>query len=564
MMRWMLALFLLGTLSACLDQQGVSVTQECEDSDSCKEAIVDPSTSYCVKHRLADKYNELDGNGSPGSPYIICTAAQFVDIGKNQGAWSKSFLLAQDIDLSQYYVDGGSHFQIGSCGQTSCRTFGAGHIQYSGTFDGAGYAIDNFRFDIESSESGAAMFGSLSSNAIVANVEIAGAQVSGKDTIGLVAGRNDGVINNVTITDGNLRVRHPNTVAENVGVVAGLNKGIVRNVEVNKVGQIIASANTDSPAVDVSFTNIGGIVGLNEQAGYVGYTTNTATLSINNAVALGGIAGKNSGFVTFSKNTASLGVASGNGNGGIVGIMSHFGQVTTSYNTALILTGSENTGGIVGEITFPTYGSITASEDEDRALVSDCYNTGEVRSTEDHVGGIVGFNRGLVRASYHATGDIRGEDYVGGIVGRNDFTIAQTFVHNANIDGDSLDGAIFGSSSTADKSDYVATAEEKGNGIVPRPIFEQSSVVLADATYPFNTFTNVSLNAGHEDGGIETNGVNDYFDLSFDLYSKTSTILCPNPAPAGISCETTTIKTVHWDFTNIWKRKTNAPPDLGF
>lgn len=565
MMRWFLSILLLGLLSACLDQSGVSVNQECEDADSCKEAIVDPSTSYCEKYLLADMYNELDGNGTPSSPYIICTAAQFVDIGKNQGAWSKSFLLAKDIDLAQYYIDGGTFFQIGSCGQTSCRTFGAGHIQYTGSFDGAGFSIENYHYEIESSESGAAMFGSIGSNAVIANVKIAGAKVYGKDTIGIVAGRNDGVITNVDVLSGDLRVRSPNTAAKNVGGMVGLNNGILRNVKVEKSG------NTILLDAGVTFENVGGVVGLNENAAYVGYATNASAVSQNTATGLGGLAGRNNGFITFSKNTGNITAnAASEGVGGLVGIMNHFGQVTTSYNSALISSGADKTGGIVGEITFPTYNSITASEDENRGLISDTYNIGAVQASGgDNVGGVVGYNRGVIRSSYHANADVSGMSYVGGIAGRNDYSIVQSFVHNASVTAAvSLGGVIFGSSSTADKNDYVATDEEKGKGIVPRPTFEQDSVDLDSASHPFNTFTNVTLTSagadGQHDGGIETNNVNDYFDLSFELYSRTSTVTCPDPVPAGLTCETTTIKTIHWDFTNIWKRKTSATPNLGF
>ena len=301
------------------------------------------------------------------------------------------------------------------------------------------------------------MFGSIGSSGVIANLKIGGAKVYGKDTIGIISGRNDGLINNVQVLSGDLQVRSPNISAENVGGAVGVNYGVIRNVSVEKSGATIKLDNS------VTFNNIGGLVGLNENAGYVGYSVNDSLLSQKIAVGLGGVVGRNNGFVTFSKNLGSITAdTSSAGVGGIAGIMNHLGQVTTSFNSASIISGANETGGIVGEITFPTYNSISASESENRGLVSDTYNIGTIQvSSGENVGGIVGFNRGVIRSSYHANADISGDSFVGGIAGRNDFSIVQSFVHNSAITSNSLAGVIFGSSSTVDKNDYIPTDEEK-------------------------------------------------------------------------------------------------------
>lgn len=564
MIRTYLILFALTVLASCIEQEGVSVSQECGDADSCKQAIVDPSTAYCVKNRLADRYDELDGNGTPGSPYIICTPAQFVDLGKRDSGWSKSFLLAQDIDLQKYYDDGGAYFQIGSCGQTTCQDFGPGHTQYTGTFDGAGYSIDGFEFSIETTEAGAAMFGSIGSSGVVANIVIGGAVVEGNDAMGVIAGRNDGVISNVKVNDSEVQIKASNTTPENVGGAVGLNRGVMRFVEVQHTDPTII--NDDA----VTFTHVGGVVGLNELDAFIGDVVNNSPITLKTANDVGGIIGLNRGILTLSKNSKQMIITVGDGVGGLVGEMSHFGQVSKCYNTALISAGATNLGGLVGEISFPSYGDLQATELESRGLVINSYNVGDVAGAtdKDNVGGIVGNNRGYIQTSYFK-GNVTGDSYVGGIAGKNDYILSQNFVHAVRIKGEisTVAGCIFGGSSAA-AANFVATNEEKANGINPKPIFQQTTETLDSAVYPFNVLTDCDNATGgngkHDHGGVEGNGIADYFNLSFELFSDSYLVTCPNPLPPNTDCNPTTQNIIHWDFSGVWKRRSGNTPDLGF
>lgn len=552
----LLATFLL--LNACIKQEGVTVSQSCAEADNCKAAIFDPTTSYCVKNRLAERYDELDGNGTPSNPYIICSTAQFIDLGKRNSGWSKSFLLAQDIDLNQYYIDGGEKFQIGSCGQTNCRDFGPGHIQYSGTFDGAGFTIAGFQYEIETSEAGASIFGSIGSAGVVANLEIVGASIEGNDAMAVVAGRNDGVVSNVKVLNSSVDLKPGNTTPENVAGVVGINRGVMRYIEVDKTSATIL----DDAAS--TFTNVGGVVGLNDNNAFLGNIVNKSRISLTNGNVVGGIAGYNNGTITLSKNIASIEITTGNSVGGLTGKMANLGQIAKSYNTGNTTGNITNHGGLVGEITFPTFGDIQASEEESRGIVINSYNIGNVSSTGDNVGGIIGHNRGQIQSSYFR-GLLSGGDYVGGIAGKNDFVISQNFVHGSTINGDtsSITGVIFGGSSAADAT-FIATDDEKGNGIDPSPIFQQNTETLSTVEHPWNAFSDIVATGIFSHAGVEGNGVGDYFNLNYELFSDSYLLTCPNPLPKNVTCSPTTQNVIHWDFSTIWIRKSGSTPELGF
>lgn len=548
--------------SSCLDQQGVNVTQTCAEADTCKDAIVDPTAAYCVKNRLADRYDELDGNGTVGNPFIICNPAQIVDMSQRSSSLSKSFRLAQDIDLAQYYIDGGDHFQIASCGQTTCVDFGPGHIQYNGTFDGAGYSILNFEYTIETSEAGASLFGSIGSSGVIANLNMVAPTIRGNHAMAALAGRNDGIIQNVKVNDGLVQIFGANDNVENIGGVVGLNRGVMRFVEVNKASAMINIVGKET-------TNIGGIVGLNAKDAFIGDAKNNSPILHDTAGVIGGIAGINKGTITKSKNLTDITFRDGNV-GGIAGEMHHFATVSRSYNVGDIqgIGTVDNVGGLVGIINFPQYGDINASEDESRGLIINSYNKGDViadvNSTD--IGGIVGHNLGAVQSSYN-TGDVNGGDNVGGIVGLNDYIIAQCFVHGIRVIGGTSRGIIFGDTSAV-AADNEPSDTEKGNGIDPAPIWSSVGVDLDTAESPFNTYSGMNLGTDcigcNSDGVVQGNGVGDFFDLSFELFSESYTVSCPSPLPPNTDCTPTTQKVIHWDFSSVWSRKFNTTPELGF
>ncbi len=92
--------------------------------------------------------------------------------------------------------------------------------------------------------------------------------------------------------------------------------------------------------------------------------------------------------------------------GGVAGYNDNGGTVINCYSEVALTSYLGNVGGVVG------YNAASAS-------VVNCYSTGTVTGIGDSdVGGVVGWNEGLLLNSYN-TGTVTGNDYVGGLVGGN-------------------------------------------------------------------------------------------------------------------------------------------------
>ena len=212
--------------------------------------------------------------------------------------------------------------------------------------------------------------------------------------------------------------------------VLGNIKGTIEGCKVT--GRSVSTVGT------VKVSSVGGIAAVNE--GTVTKCSNSASVTGNNALPIaqevslgsGGVVGSNKHLVEGCSNSGSV---TGNGlfTGGVVGYNTTNeetdGTISASYNTGTVK-GEQYVGGVVGN---------------NHTVVKDCYNTGEVTSTGDYAGGVVGRNtyyfyfidgspsyssmkewKGKISTSYN-TGTVSGGSYVGGVAGYNCVTIAQCF-----------------------------------------------------------------------------------------------------------------------------------------
>lgn len=213
---------------------------------------------------------------------------------------------------------------------------------FSGTFDGAGYEIENLK---------------ISTSAIWK---------------GALFGKNEGTIQN-------LKVRGEITGTGNgMGGIAAWNAGgIVENCE-----SAVTITNTRANA-----NNIGGVVGQNTLGGVVKNCvfsgSVTAATETSGGGQVGGIAGRNtSSFVSGCVNTGTVTGANNalpTNTGGIVGRWELSGAnsktaIYNCYNAGTISAGSSNAsvGGIVG------LGNATSSQSGSQFTLINCYNTGEI------------------------------------------------------------------------------------------------------------------------------------------------------------------------------------------
>ncbi len=217
-------------------------------------------------------------------------------------------------------------------------------------------------------------------------VMLHGARVAGSGDVGILAGENQGEIENVKV-EGAVYLRGVGT-QQSAGGLVGRSSGTITesyaraNVrgERGGVGGLVGSAtapisNSHATGVVTGTDNVGGLVGTFNVVGNQEIQNSSATGMVTGDNIVGGLVGN------------------------VVG-----GTISDSFATGDVKGRENKVGGLVGQTT----GSITQS-----------FATGSVNSEGDHVGGLVGYIEGpvlFISASY-ATGEISGRNYVGGLVG---------------------------------------------------------------------------------------------------------------------------------------------------
>lgn len=143
------------------------------------------------------------GDGSAGSPHVICRASDFVAL---QSATSGNYVLGADIDLSAITWSQNSNFD--------------------GTLDGAGHVVENLSIQSNSSTQVNGLFDDLQENAVVKNIRFKNASlnVNARSYAGILAYAIYGLVDNVQIEG---------TVVTNSGYTGGfsgqLNGGVISN-----------------------------------------------------------------------------------------------------------------------------------------------------------------------------------------------------------------------------------------------------------------------------------------------------------------------------------------------
>lgn len=449
----------------------------------------------------------------------------------DRDALSYNYALKNDIDASSL---------VDAEGKSTYNTIGRGDTAFTGTFDGNGHTIVGL-------QANGGLFGKLGSGAVVKNMNIASSVFTGKETdasvgavaaennggkisgisgygntvkgggyIGGLVGKNYGGISNSD--DQSTVIAGANTVA---GGIAGINGtdadnwlvGTLENVQSNSA---VTTGNLDAGQYA---SNLGGIVGKNEELFWMSWTTyninnvsahgvtgkdgNTKTSggivgtnegSISNAYNesiihgsknIGGIAGSNamakpndsSGQIATLENIANaveiIGDAGSQNVGGLVGMQDH-ATTNQGRNTGAI-TGCTNVGGMVGYNTAGSY--LNNLENSPQATITGIKN----------VGGIAGFNEGVISADDQLnllnSGKIYGWENVGGIAGKNSGSIDNV---NSNINlyviGEETRAALNGSTEIAANAQFFGGVTGENVGIITNAT-NRARVDAAQASY---------------------------------------------------------------------------------
>ena len=305
-----------------------------------------------------DKGYTHDGNGN----YTVTTAdglKAVADIANN-GSLDINITLTADITLTEEWTPIGSR-----------------NSPYTGTFDGGGHILSGLTID-QSETTYVGLIGYIAGGGAVKNLILADVDITAAIYTGAVAGRNDGTIENCSVT-GSV-TGNTSTTDGYVGGITGENRGAITGCAA--LGSVTVA----------NGMYVGGIAGCHN-GGSITVCYSSAT--VTGMACVGGIAGESDATITTCYST---------------------GDVTAAKNGP----GYSFVGGVVG------YNS-------NKAILAACYATGSVSGEGDFVGGVVGSNEnGTLTACYHATGDVTGASgSTGGVVGRNLQNIGLTTIVTA-------------------------------------------------------------------------------------------------------------------------------------
>ncbi|HWR55622.1 MAG TPA: S-layer homology domain-containing protein [Negativicutes bacterium] len=268
---------------------------------------------------LATEPEFAGGDGSPTGtglgPYQITTAAQLNNVRNHLGA---HFILVNDIDLTSYLSAAGPGFN-GGAGWVPVGTPGTPFV---GTFDGNEKFIAGLHAYRDASNY-IGLFGYTGDTAVIRDVGLENANVTGKEYVGSLVGYNRGSVSSSFVT-GNL------VAGRYGGSLIGQNEGsVVDSYAAGDVEQNIFWVTSSS--------FLGGLVGRNSGTIEKSYATGAVT---GGFWRIGGLAGENSGSVTECYAAGGVGSAEIEYTGGLVGenigssniIRSYYNTQTTRRN----------------------------------------------------------------------------------------------------------------------------------------------------------------------------------------------------------------------------------------
>jgi len=277
---------------------------------------------------------------------------------------------------------------------------------FQGLLDGQGYEIRNL-FINRPGEDKVGLFNQVHWPAVVRNLGIVDATVTGSDFVGILGGGNWNIVVNCYFS-GDV------TGNEDVGGVVGSNRNALINS--HSSGSVIGNAES---------LHVGGLAGFN--TGTV--TSCHSSVTVNGDKQVGGLVGTN--LATIDKSYSTGAVYGNDYVGGLVAANLQVDEtniVSNSYSTGAVY-GNYGVGGLVGS---------------NNGTVSDSYASGNVSGSAEslHVGGLAGYNDGTISNS-HSTGRVYGVHQVGGLVGTHKGAINNSY-STGNVTGGVWVGGLVG------------------------------------------------------------------------------------------------------------------------
>jgi hypothetical protein len=351
----------------------IKVTDAGGNSTTASVSVV----ALCASLGSATTYN-ASGSGTTTSPYVLCTTAQLLNLMATQAAWSKSFVLGANIDLTGYNEGNGITpigYILGCCGQIEQQS-----VPFTGVFDGNGYSISNYSYDYTGQYSGSAayvgFFGYVEGPGIVRNLTLANATISTTSSESHIAPLVGLASNGALISNCSASGNATSNVAGGYAEVGGL------------VGDLIGGAYVVSSSSSVTVNNLsatsgggtGGLVGGNGGEGFYGaiidsFATGNVSSGSPSFLGTGGLVGNfPGGIIRNSFATGNVTAPKDGGAGGLVGIGGGT-SITNSFATGNVsCTGAGNGGTPCGVLIASVNGTTLTNDYYSSAAT--CNNTG--------------------------------------------------------------------------------------------------------------------------------------------------------------------------------------------
>ena len=329
-----------------------------------------------------------------------------------------SYTLGNDVNAAATALIGGISTDV--WGSSGFAPIGNLATPFARTFDGLGHTVSTLTINLATPNVG--LFGVTGTGAVIQNVGVVDASVTGGAGTGALVGYN--------------------------GIGASISNS-------NSSGIVFGGAGT------------GGLVGSNT----TGSISNSySTSSVTGAAGSGGLAGSNTSG-TISNSFATGSVTGAAGTGGLVG-SSTTGSISYSYATGNVSNGGASTGGLIGS---NTTGAISYS-----------YATGNVTGGGADVGGLIGTNTtGPVTESY-AAGLVGGSGAgFGGLLGSTTGLVIRSFWDTTTTTRLSSAGGGTGMTTAEMQTQANFTSATTANGSVdPTWDFANTWTMYEGVTYP--------------------------------------------------------------------------------
>lgn len=333
--------------------------------------------------------NELRGEGTQTSPYLLYNQKQFKQLGEKTNSY---FRVMRDLDLSNLdtienldnFVDGQNHY-------ITINSTLFDNISENGTINDVNINFStNSSITVNDYEKG---FICNVNNGFIndvtfqfsceyfSGISIYHSSSEPTSMIGLICGTNNGKMNDCWALQGKVKSCHLySTQKENdcfVGAIAGQNYGTIEN-SFNQLD------------IDSSYQDVGGVCGINRENAVVFKCGNRGDISVSNtkenwSALAGGITAHNNGEITNCQNTKSVTSNCINSEARAGGIAANFGKGTIKR--------CRNSGSITATGKTTSIGGIVGISEQNTELEY-CLNNGDVTSTsstsDGFAGGIIG------------------------------------------------------------------------------------------------------------------------------------------------------------------------------